>query len=100
MHSFENHRLMSDEFILFKNSNGQIDTQIDINININRPIRLTRQASTFYLSSVTTNIKYFAPILRMQRQHNETFNHEPNFMAFKRYIRHEVNEIQPASLLN
>lgn len=98
LHSLENRRLLTDELTLFKIFNGLFDTQLSTQMSTSQPIRHTRQQQTFYLPAVTTNIQYFSPILRLKRQHNETFNHvlinEPNYNAFRRYIIHEINEIQ------
>lgn len=98
LHSLENRRLLMDEMTLYKIFNGLLDTQLTTQMNTSQPIRYTRLQQTFYLPAVTTNIQYFSPILRMKRQHNETFNYvqldEQNLNAFKRYIIHELNEIQ------
>lgn len=99
--SLENRRLFFDELILYKIHNGIYRTSLNQFINIRNPIRFTRLAHTFYLPFVNNNIEYFTPILRLQRQHNETFNNidinEDNFNAFKRYVWHEIKLIQQNS---
>lgn len=98
MVSLENRRRLTDELTLYKIHNGQLKTSLTQDIRFHNPIRATRQNITFYLQPVTTNIEYFAPLLRMQRQHNESFNlvqlDEPNINAFKRYITFEIKQIQ------
>lgn len=48
----------------------------------------------FSLRHVTTNVEYFSPMMRLQRQHDEKFRlnslNEVVFEAFKRYTTHEV----------
>lgn len=98
MCSLENRRLVPDELVLYKIHPGLFKTTLNHAINFNHPTRFTRQNATFYLPIVSSNIEYFAPMLRIQRQHNEIFNNvqlnDPNLHAFKRYINHEINEIQ------
>lgn len=98
MYSLENRRLASDELVLYKIINNQLKTSIVDSLVFNRPLRITRQNATFYLPTVTNNVQYFAPMLRMQRQHNELFNdvqlNEESISAFKRYIYHEIDIIQ------
>lgn len=96
--SLENRRLLFDELTLYKIHNGIYRTSLNQFINIRNPMRFTRLAHTFYLPFVNNNVEYFTPILRLQRQHNETFNNidinEVNFNAFKRYVGHEIKIIQ------
>lgn len=96
--SLENRRLLFDELILYKIHHGIYRTSLNQFINIRNPVRFTRLAHTFYLPFVNNNIEYFTPVLRLQRQHNETFLNininEDNFNAFKRYVLHEIKIIQ------
>lgn len=100
MLSLENRRLLSDEFTLFKIKAG-IFNVVDANnfqpINT-RPLRFNR---VFYLPFVTTNIEYHSPLLRMHRQHMDTFLNlnlfENNFDAFKRYAIYEIKSTLPST---
>lgn len=96
--SLENRRLLFDELTLYKIHNGIYNTSLNQFIIVRNPVRVTRLAHTFYLPFVSNNIEYFTPILRLQRQHNETFTNininEENFNAFKRYVLHEIKLIQ------
>lgn len=98
MNSLENRRLMLDEIVLYKIQNGALITPLRNSLNYYNINRVTRQRQTFYLPAVTSNIEFFAPILRLQRQHNDSFNNvqldEPNLIAFKRYVKHEINLIE------
>lgn len=98
MNSLENRRLMMDEIILFKINNDLLVTHLKDSISYYRINRVTRLNQTFYLPPVTTNIEFFAPMLRLQRQHNDSFSNvqlnEPNLNAFKRYVKHEINIIE------
>lgn len=103
MMSLENRRLYFDELTLYKIYNGIYKTSLIHNINTRNPIRFTRLNHTFYLPFVTNNVEYFSPILRLQRQHNETFNdvnlNERCYDAFKRYTKYEIDCIQNNILL-
>lgn len=98
MNSLENRRLMMDEIILFKINNDLLVTYLKDSISYYRINRVTRLNQTFYLPPVTTNIEFFAPMLRLQRQHNDSFSNvqlnEPSLNAFKRYVKHEINIIE------
>lgn len=98
MFSLENRRLLTDELVLYKIMNNHLNTSLNESITLNHPFMRTRQNVTFHLTPVTNNVQFFAPILRNQRQHNECFNeiqlNEPNFNAFKRYVSHELRQMQ------
>lgn len=98
LNSLENRRLMCDEITLYKIKNGLLKTPLVHSLSYRLGFRVTRHNPTFYLPPVTTNIQFFAPMLRLQRQHNESFNHvsldEPNVKAFKRNVREEIKQIQ------
>lgn len=98
MFSLEDRRLLTDELVLCKIINNYIHTTLSESITFNHPIRNTRQSVAFYLPSVRNNVQYFAPLLRMQRQHNETFSNiqlnEVNINTFKTYVCHEIRKIQ------
>lgn len=94
MLSLENRRILNDELTLYKIKNGiiRIATEHDF-----APIqsRFTRHNRIFYLPTVTTNIEFHSPLLRMHRRHMECFNtlnlYEPTFSAFRRYALHETH---------
>lgn len=98
LHSLENRRLMHDEIVLYKIKNEKLKTSLTHSLTFGIGNRLTRQNLTFCIPADTTNIQYFAPMLRLQRQHNESFNHvkldEPNLNAFKRYVNEEIRLMQ------
>lgn len=100
--SLENRRLMFDEITLYKINNELLRTSLNHSLSFGVGNRVTRQNITFYLPAVTTNIQFFAPMLRFQRQHNDSFNHvqlnEPSINAFKRCVYNEVKQIQMGHL--
>lgn len=101
MNSLENRRLiLYNEIIFYKIQNGILKTQLVefmSHYNINRVTRLNRP---FYLPAVITNTEFFAPILRLQQQHNDFFKlNEPNVNAFKRYVKYEIDKIEVANLI-
>lgn len=101
MISLEDMRGLIDELNLFKIRNGILRvTSID-NFQFNS-MRFTRNYREFYLPTVSTNVEYHSPLLRMHRHHMNIFNNidlnETNFNAFKRYAIHEIKVTQ-ASLL-
>lgn len=104
MNSLENRRLMTDEIVLYKIQSESLVTSLRHSLSHYNAHRVTRQNPTFYLPAVTSNIEFFAPILRLQRQHNESFNNvqldEPNLNAFKRYIKFEILRIEGANRPN
>lgn len=104
LNSLENRRLMSDEIILYKIENDSLVTHLRQSISYYNINRVTRSHPTFYLPTVTSNIEYFAPMLRLQRQHNDSFSNvrldEPSLNVFKRQIKFEVNKIEEAGLIN
>lgn len=93
--SLEDRRSVTDELTLFKIHNGTIQTRLNEQLQFNARTRATRQVNTFYLPSVRTNVEFFSPMLRMQRQHDERFYandlNEQSLNTFKRYTFHEVN---------
>lgn len=103
MISLESRRLMIDEITLYKIRNGLLITSLKDSLSYYNINRVTRQNRTFYLPPVTTNIEFFAPMLRLQRQHNDSFNNvqldEPSLNAFKRYVKYEVERIDEANLV-
>lgn len=98
MISLANRGLLADEIILYKILNGIFVVSSARNYDPTQQ-RVTRFARTFYLPFVTTNVEFNSPILRMHRQHMESFNslniNEPNFNAFRRYVTHEIKLLQP-----
>lgn len=91
--SLEDRRLISDEMTLFKINSETIKTTLNSQIRLNARIRFTRQTNIFYLPTVSNNIEFFAPMLRMQRQHDTIFSMNTlneTLNAFKRYTIHEV----------
>lgn len=95
--SLEDRRTLMDELTLYKIENGIFQLGIPINFQFN-PIRVTRNNQLFYLPTVTTNVEFNSPVLRMHRHHMSFFSnvdlHEPNFRAFKRYVTHEIKSTQ------
>lgn len=98
MNMLENRRLMLDELVLYKIQNGIIKTSLRESLTRYNINRITRQNITFYLPAVTSNIEFFSPMLRLQRQHNDSFSNvqldEPNLNAFKKYVKFEINKIE------
>lgn len=97
--SVEERRELTNEIVLFKIYSSRLNTELTHELGINRPMRFTRYGNgTFYLPSVTTNVEYNAPLLRMQRKHDEKFSNldlnEQNLNAFKRYAMHEIKSNQ------
>lgn len=92
--SLEERRTISDELTLYKIYSNRLNTTLNNQIRLNTVTRFTRQNNIFYLPHVTTNVEYFSPILRMQRQHDDKFSmnnlNEAIFNTFKRYTIHEV----------
>lgn len=103
MNSLENRRLMLDEIVLYKINAGSLVTPLKDTLSYYNINRVTRQNQTFYLPPVTTNIEFFAPMLRLQRQHNDSFNNvqldDPSLNAFKRYIKYEIKIIEGFGLV-
>lgn len=97
MLSLEDRRRLIDEFNLYKINNGTLRLETTHNFQYN-PIRQTRNNSPFYLPFVITNVEFYAPLLRMHRQHLNMFRNvnlnEPLFNAFKRYAIHEIKITQ------
>lgn len=92
--SLEERRAITDEITLYKIYSNRIATSLTEQIRLNIRPRFTRQNNVFYLPHVTTNVEYFSPMMRMQRQHDEKFIlnslNEQSFNAFKRYTTHEI----------
>lgn len=84
--------------LLYKIKNGIIRISIDHTFERLQP-HLTRFNHTFYLPFVTTNVDLNNPLLRMHRQHMETFNeldlYEANLNTFKRltYASHIAKQL-------
>lgn len=100
MLSLQERRTLNDEIALYKINMGLLNTNLVDSLTFNRPMRSTRfnTNNTFYVPFATTNIEYFSPLYRMQRQHDIVFRNvnlnEPCLNAFKRYINHEINAIR------
>lgn len=98
--SLEDRRTLSDEIVLYKIYSKRINTTLTDQLHFNRPIRISRQNNNniFYLPFVTTNMEYFAPLLRLQRQHDIMFSNidlnEPCLSAMKRYALYETKNNQ------
>lgn len=94
--SLEERRVINDELTLYKVFSNRMVTTLHNQLRLNTRSRFTRQTNIFYLPHVTTNVEFFSPILRMQRQHDKEFNvnslHEESFNAFKRYTLYEVKQ--------
>lgn len=94
--SLQDRRIITDELTLYKIMSETLETDLLNRIQVNARERFTRQNNTFYLQTVTNNVEYNSPILRMQRQHDPLFRmndlNEPSFSAFKRYTEHEMLE--------
>lgn len=94
--SLQDRRIITDELTLYKIMSETLETDLLNRIQVNARERFTRQNNTFYLQTVTNNVEYNSPILRMQRQHDSLFRmndlNEPSFSAFKRYTEHEMLE--------
>lgn len=67
MFSLEDRRLFNDELTVYKIHNQLMKTTLTQLLIRNIPMRRTRQNDHFYLVFVSTNIEYFAPMIRMQR---------------------------------
>lgn len=95
--SLEDRRNLIDELNLYKIKSGilRLETPHDFQFNSQR---LTRNYQMFYLPTVTTNVEYHSPLLRMHRHHMIKFNsidlNEPSLNAFKRYAIHELKRTQ------
>lgn len=94
--SLEDRRSIADEMTLYKINNGNIKSSLTEQLRFNDRIRVTRQMNIFYPSVVRTNVEYFSPLLRMQRQHDEKFSqtnlNEPSLCAFKRHAMFILKE--------
>lgn len=94
--SLRDRREITDELTLYKIYNGAIQTTLSEQLQLNPRNRLTRQNNVFYTQTVRSNVEFFSPILRMQRQHDAKFNandlNEQSLNAYKRYTFHEVNQ--------
>lgn len=94
--SLENRRKITDELALYKIYRGIIKTELINVIQHNRPLRITRYNTNniFYLPFVNSNVEYYGPMQRLQRQHDSIFHNvdlNVNTLAsFKRYIHHEI----------
>lgn len=90
--SLEERRAITDELTLSKIFSNRIKTTLNNQISLRTGTRFIRQNNVFYLPHVTTNVEYFSPMLRLQRQHDEIFfdndSNEASFNAFKRYTIH------------
>lgn len=94
--SLEDRRSIIDELTLYKIHMGIMITTQNDSLNFHTRTRPTRQTNNvFYLPFVTTNVEYFAPLLRMQRNHDLVFSNldlnDRCFAAFKRYATNEVS---------
>lgn len=97
--SLEDRRTLSDEITLYKIQARTLSTTLYESIVINTPLRTTRHNNNiFYLPFVTTNVEFYSPLHRLQRQHDNVFNNlelnEPSLSTFKRYATHEIKSIQ------
>lgn len=97
--TLEDRRTITDEVTLFKIHSGGLKTELNNQLHWNRPVRTTRHNNnSFYLPFVMTNVEYFAPLLRMQRKHDELFAeidlNETNLYTFKRYTTHAIKNNQ------
>lgn len=94
--SLQDRREIADEMTLYKICNGTIQTNLTEQLRFNPRIRVTRQNTIFYQHTVRTNVEYFAPILRMQRQHDRKFGandlNEQSLNAYRMYTFYEVNQ--------
>ena len=94
--SLEERRAITDELTLYKIYSKRIITTLNDQINFVTRTRFTRQSNMFYLPHVTTNVEYFSPIIRIQRQHDVNFPmndlNEVSINAFKRYTIHEIKQ--------
>lgn len=94
--SLEERRTITHELTLYKVYSNRVVTALNNQIRPSIRSRITRQNNLFYLPHVTTNVEYFSPMLRMQRQHDNIFKlnslNEESFNAFKRYTLHEIKK--------
>lgn len=96
--SLENRRLLNGEITLYKINKGifRMQTERDFQSNITR---VTRNTAIFYLPSVSTNVEFYSPMLRIHRMHLDCFSeldlNEPSTSAFKRYAYHLTKQLQP-----
>lgn len=95
MLSLEERRTLTDELALYKIHPGKIITHLNHALRYNDQSRFTRQNNdVFYLPFVTTNVEYYSPMLRMQRNHDLAFNrldlNDHCLASFKRYAIHEI----------
>lgn len=94
--SLENRRILQGEILLYKIKNGIIRISVNHNFEPTQ-IRFTRFNRIFYLPFVTTNVEFNSPLLRMHRQHMETFEeldlYEANLNSFKRYALHITKQL-------
>lgn len=73
MNSLENRRLMCDELVLYKIQNSLLVSPLRNSLSFYNINRVTRLNQTSYVSTATSNIEKFAPMLRLQRQLNDSF---------------------------
>lgn len=74
MISLRNRRLYFDELFLYKIITERVSVNLPNQFNFHVPFRITRYTPTFYLPSVATNVEFYSIILRLKRQHNESFS--------------------------
>lgn len=72
--ALEERRAITDELTLYKIYSSKMNTVSINQIKLNARTRFTRQNNLFYLPHVTTYVEYFSPMIRMQWQHDESFN--------------------------
>lgn len=72
--SLENRRLIADEMTLFKILSLRLKCDLINNVHSNTRTRQTRQNNIFFLPTVTTNVEYFSPLIRFQRNHDNIFS--------------------------
>lgn len=97
--SLEDRRILTDEITLYKIQTSNLGTTLYESLSHNIPLRTTRHNNNiFYLPFVTTNVEYYSPMHRIQRQHDSIFNNlelnEPSLTTFKRYATYEIKNNQ------
>lgn len=74
MISLTDRRIIADEILLWKILNiYELNALFRQHLSFADPQRYTRHNSMFYLPTVTTNVEYYSPLLRIQRSHDTYF---------------------------
>lgn len=96
--SLEDRRTINDELTLYKMYTRKVTTDLTDSLRLRNQIRFTRNDNMFYLPFVTTNVEYFSPMLRLQRNHDLKFKcvdlNEQCLATVKRYITYEIKSQQ------